>query len=210
MPALHAADTRAPLHQPDNRDSVIRHSEVLKRWGHMKLARTARHQRGATAVEFALVFPVFFMLFYGCIMYGMIFLMRLGLQHAAEDAARAALRFQSVSYPLGNTDAQNRQLQLQARVAYAQSVAAYQAGWMNGWRAPDIKANVCLATAECLTSASAATYPDCSRTTRCQIVVTVSYPYAARPVIPTMPGFGLLAPTTLLGRARVLIDGRAL
>jgi Flp pilus assembly protein TadG len=178
--------------------------------GQMRIGRMGKHQKGATAMEFAFVFPVFFMLFYGSLMYGLIFLIQLGLQHAAEDGVRAALRYPTVTYPANNTAAQNRQLQMNARVAMALSVAATQASWMNGWQPPDIRANICLAGAECLTSAAAAAYPDCNSTTRCQIVVTASYPYATKPVIPTMPGFGLLAPNTLLGRARVLLDGRAL
>ena len=176
----------------------------------MSIGNSRKHQRGATAIEFAFVFPVFFMLFYGCLVYGLIFLIRLGLQHAAEDGVRAALRYPAITYPQGNTREENRQLQLQKRVDEARRVAAAQASWMNGWQAPDIKANICLADAECLTTAAAAIYPDCDSTTRCQIVVTVSYPYHTKPVIPAMPGFGLLAPDTLLGRARVLLDGRAL
>lgn len=174
------------------------------------MRRIARYQRGATAIEYAFVFPVFFLLFYGTLTYGLIFLLRMGLQHSAEDAARAALRYQTLTYPSGISLAEKRQLQMQARIAWAKSVAAAQAGWMNGWRAPDINANVCLADTECLTTAGTATYPDCNAVTRCQIVVTVSYPYATSPVIPSLPGFGLLIPDQLYGRARVLVDGRAL
>lgn len=176
----------------------------------MRIGRTGKRQSGATAIEFAFVFPLCFMLFYGSLMYGLIFLMRMGLQHSAEDGVRAALRYSNVNYPSGNTAAENRQLQMQARIAWATSVAATQASWMNGWHVPDIKANICPADAECLTSAAVAAYPDCSETMRCQVVITVSYPYATHPVIPTIPGFGLFAPNTLEGRARVLFDGRAL
>jgi len=177
----------------------------------MRVGTTRKRQNGATAIEFAFVFPLCFMLFYGSLMYGLIFLMRMGLQHAAEDGARAALRYSKIAnYPIGNTAAQNRQLQMQARLEAAKSVARTQSGWMDGWHARDIQANICPADTECLTSGTVAPYPDCSETVRCQVVVTVSYPYAADPVIPSMPGFGLLAPTRLEGRARILFDGRAL
>lgn len=176
----------------------------------MRIGRTGKRQGGATAIEFAFVFPLFFMLFYGCLMYGLIFLMRMALQHSAEDGARAVLRYPSVTYPSGNTQAQKRQLQMQARLAAARNVAATQAQWMNGWQAPTISANICVVDVECQASANSGTYPDCSETTRCQFVITVSYPYSTHPVIPALPGFGLLAPTTLQGRARVLLDGRAL
>lgn len=54
----------------------------------------AHGQRGAYAVEFALVFLISFSLLYGVIAYGMLFAFRLGLQNAAEEGARAALRYQ--------------------------------------------------------------------------------------------------------------------
>lgn len=35
--------------------------------------RSPRRQRGATAIEFAILFPMFFLILYGIITYGMIF-----------------------------------------------------------------------------------------------------------------------------------------
>lgn len=165
---------------------------------------------GTTAVEFALVLPVFFMLFYGILTYGLIFLLRLGLQHSAEDAARAALRHQVVVYPASSTRAQERQLQLQQRVAWARAVAAQQASWMNGWAVPEVRTNVCLSSVDCTPTAALGTYPDCNESTSCQIVVSLHYDYATHPVIPTVPGMGVLAPSRLEGRSRALIEGRAL
>jgi type IV secretory pathway VirB3-like protein len=46
------------------------------------------------AIEFAMVFLIFFAVLYGAICYGMLFAFRLGVQNAAEDGARAALRYQ--------------------------------------------------------------------------------------------------------------------
>jgi Flp pilus assembly protein TadG len=48
-------------------------------------------QRGAAAIEFALVFPVFFLLFYGLINWGLIFTVQHNLNYAAQHAARAGL-----------------------------------------------------------------------------------------------------------------------
>lgn len=169
-----------------------------------------KQQRGATAVEFAFVLPVFFMLFYAILSYGLIFLMRLGLQHAAEDGVRAALRYQQVTYASGSTQQQRRQAQLQARVAWGQNVAAAQARWMNGWHVPEIRANVCVTGVACVPSTGPAVYPDCNASTTCQIVITVTYPYDTAPVLPSLPGFGVLVPDSLQGRARALLDGRAL
>lgn len=57
---------------------------------------TRRRQRGVYALEWAIIFPVFFMLLYGIISYGLTMLVRESMQHAAEEGARAALR-----YPVG-------------------------------------------------------------------------------------------------------------
>lgn len=50
-----------------------------------------RHTQGVIAIEFALIFPVFFALIYGIICYGMAFLLIQSFTYAAEDALRAAL-----------------------------------------------------------------------------------------------------------------------
>src|SRR5256885_204676 len=52
-------------------------------------------QRGVYALEWAIIFPVFFALLYACISYGLAFLVRESMQAAAEDAARATLRYQT-------------------------------------------------------------------------------------------------------------------
>jgi Flp pilus assembly protein TadG len=55
------------------------------------ISRTRAAERGAVAIEFALVFPLFILLLYGLVTYGLIF----GLQHAmtaaAGNGARAAI-----------------------------------------------------------------------------------------------------------------------
>ena len=56
----------------------------------MKLARIWRDQGGASAVEFALIAPVFFVLIFGIIACGLLFWTQVGLQHGAEMAARCA------------------------------------------------------------------------------------------------------------------------
>lgn len=56
----------------------------------MKLARIWRDQEGASAVEFALIAPVFFLFIFGIIAFGILFWTQIGLQHGAEMAARCA------------------------------------------------------------------------------------------------------------------------
>lgn len=50
-------------------------------------------QRGVAAIEFALVFPIFFLIFYGIITYGLILVAQQSITLAAAEGARAALRY---------------------------------------------------------------------------------------------------------------------
>ncbi len=50
-----------------------------------------QQMRGVVAIEFALIFPIFFAIIYGIICYGTAFLMMQSFTYAAEDALRAAL-----------------------------------------------------------------------------------------------------------------------
>src|ERR1700744_2575537 len=58
-----------------------------------------RRQRGSTAVEFAMIFPLFFVVMYGIITYSMIFVAQQSLTLAAEEGARAALTYQKGDTP---------------------------------------------------------------------------------------------------------------
>ncbi|WP_175721329.1 TadE/TadG family type IV pilus assembly protein [Burkholderia anthina] len=57
--------------------------------------RGGQRQHGATAVEFAIVFPLFFLVFYGIISFGMIFVIQQSLTYAASEGARAGLVYAS-------------------------------------------------------------------------------------------------------------------
>ncbi|HEY0914036.1 MAG TPA: TadE family protein [Solimonas sp.] len=172
-------------------------------------------QRGATAVEYALVFPVFFLLFYGMLSYGVIFMMRLNLQHSAEEGARAALRHQRL--PSGNSESPPPS-QLELRRRQAEVAATRHSSWINAWKPGllQIQARICPAdaaidnAAQCPPGSSAT---NCDLLPGCQVVVTMSYPYAAHangPALPPLPGFGLMIPNYLTAQARSLLDGRAL
>lgn len=166
-----------------------------------------RRQAGAYAVEYALIFPVFLLLLYGALAYGLIFGMRLGLQHAAEEGARAALRYQ---VPPSSSD-----LQVTLREAAAEAVARDAADWLQNLGNLTVKADICLASDEnCLTSSGVELADNlaCGKTISdgCQIVVVVEYPYETEPVFPALPGLGVVMPKVLQGRARALLDGRAL
>lgn len=56
----------------------------------MTLVRICRDERGASALEFALTAPAFFLFLFGIIELGLVFWTQIGLQHGAEMAARCA------------------------------------------------------------------------------------------------------------------------
>ncbi len=57
----------------------------------------ARCQQGATAVEFALVFPLLFILFYSVVVYAYLFVLQESISFAAQEAAAAAHRVDPVA-----------------------------------------------------------------------------------------------------------------
>jgi hypothetical protein len=144
---------------------------------HHRYQPSRRPQRGATALEFALILPVLLILFYGALTYTLIFAARMGLQHAAEEGARTAL-----SHRIG-------------------------ADWLSRWAEPVIETRICAQDSDCSTETTS-----CGRTlaTACRMQVTVIYPYAERPILPRIAGFGLVTPAQLRGQASVVMDGRLL
>ena len=56
----------------------------------MRTEKLIDKQRGATAIEFALVFPMLFVLFYSVIVYSYIFVLQESISYAAQEAAAAA------------------------------------------------------------------------------------------------------------------------
>lgn len=75
-------------------------------------------QSGAAAVEFALVFPILFMLIYGMIVYAYLFVLQQSLVFAAQEAAEAVVQVD----PREGTDEQ--------RVQVAQQMAAHVLSWL--------------------------------------------------------------------------------
>lgn len=74
-------------------------------------------QRGAVAIEFALVFVLFFMVFYGAVSYSLPLLMVQAFNHASAEAVRRAIALQP-----GAADYS----------AEAQAVVAQQLAWLPG------------------------------------------------------------------------------
>uniref|UniRef100_C5CK12 TadE family protein n=1 Tax=Variovorax paradoxus (strain S110) TaxID=543728 RepID=C5CK12_VARPS len=147
----------------------------------------SRYQRGVYAIEFAVVFMVFFSILYAVICYGMLFAFRLGLQNAAEDGARAALQYQS---------------SLNDRKKRAADVATSQSDWMPQVVKPTVSAQIC--RVEGINQCSPTTCgPSWSQ--RCQVEVTVLANNLGS-LLPPLPSFAV--PTQIAGKASMLLELR--
>lgn len=147
-----------------------------------RLPRRKLRQDGVYAIEFAFVFLIFFTLIYGIVCYGILFTFRFGLQNAAEDGARAAMRYQ---------------VSLKARQDKAKAVAFAQTeSWLPV--VATVAADVVYSS-----GSTCGTTPD----QRCRIVVRVTAS-GLNTVLPPFPSFAM--PDTLTSEASVLIDGRSL
>jgi Flp pilus assembly protein TadG len=156
-------------------------------------------------VEFALVFSVFFVVLYGVLTYGFIFLAQHSLNLAAEDGVRAALRWQGGSNAMA------------LRAGAAMAVANDRASWVSAMGSGKLVVAICN-RASPTSQADPANPPPasgasavllasnqgtCSGSTMAddQMEVLVSYDYGASPLIPTLPGMSLAIPGTLSARA---------
>ncbi|QGZ61698.1 TadE family protein [Paraburkholderia acidisoli] len=150
-----------------------------------------RRQRGNAAIEFALVFPVFFLILYAIVTYSMVFLVQQSLTAAAGEGARAALAYRSNTDPLAalNDRASQACLRALAVVSWLPGAGSATGGPTSCTPA------VNMAPAGCTNNASM----DC-------IQITLSYAYANKPLVPTLPLLDIAIPPSLTGQATVQID----
>lgn len=149
----------------------------------MRVRRLAsrRSQRGASAVEFAIVFPLFFVIFYAIVTYSMIFVAQQSLSLAASEGARAALRFQA------NATSQSNALDMRATAAC--TVAENLVNWL-------------ASSSPCLATHAPCTYDN---TMQC-VNVALTYNYAGNPIVPSLPMFDIALPSTLAANAMVQLN----
>lgn len=72
-----------------------------------------KRQSGVAAIEFAIVFPVFFLVLYALVGYAFVFLIQSGLQSLASEATRQAV---AIKTTLLETDEGDREALLEARL----------------------------------------------------------------------------------------------
>lgn len=147
----------------------------------------ARDESGASAIEFALIFPIFFFVLYGSVSYGLLFALNQSLISAVDNGTRAAIavdprvsEFETIA-----TDT--------ARAAVAESIS---------WLSPSVRAAVLGASNESV-SVSIASEAGLGTT----IEIVVEYPnYASNPLIPALdfPVLGSIPPLPDALRARAI------
>lgn len=145
-------------------------------------------------MEYAIVFPVFFMLLYAIICYGLTFLVSASMQSAAEDGARAALRYQD--------DRANR-------LSAARSVVIEKLSWLPSALKPSVGAihvRICQASNldNCSTTLTCSAEPE----RRCMVRLDFSIPYGTAPLAPglRLAGMDMLNPAELAASASILVD----
>jgi Flp pilus assembly protein TadG len=151
----------------------------------MKNWSPRRTQTGAAAIEFALLFVLFFVVFYALVSYGMAMLLKESFQHAAEEGARSALAVDNLAF--ASTGAYKTQVESRVKTTVGTSLA---------WLPSGIKTKV-------LGAGNGNVQPTWSGTT---LTVTVVYTgYTTSPPIPvlTFPVIGQVPrlPADLVGRA---------
>ena len=142
--------------------------------------RAGRRCSGSAAVEFALVFPLLFLVLYGIVTYSVLFVAEQNLTLAAEEGARAALNYQSASSVAAA---------LAARGGNACTVANQSTGWLAAY-------------AQCASQVQGCSYDSAMSCMR----ITLTYDYANHPLVPKLPLIGLALPQTLSSAATVQLN----
>jgi Flp pilus assembly protein TadG len=169
-------------HDPTQQEDRFKRRKLFSRRGELLLksggaACPWRSQRGVAAIEFALVFPLFFVIFYSIVTYGLIFAANQTLSLAAQEGGRAALRYEGET-----TLSSAYTLRTNAACTTAQGLVA----WI-----PRAQAN-------CSNQA-------CTGGMQC-VTVQMTYDYGTYPLVPKLPLMGFATPSTLGAQVVVQLD----
>jgi Flp pilus assembly protein TadG len=152
---------------------------------HFQQQRLQQRQRGVAALEFVFVFPLFFLIFYGIVSYGLILVAQQSITLAAAEGARAALRY-AASDAERTVNAKNAAIGTGSAAAWLSSVPLTFVG----------------------VPLAACPYNPGVAGGRCYRV-TVTYPnYAQNPLVPLLLGslMNVAVPSQLSSSATIQID----
>ncbi|HYF74098.1 MAG TPA: TadE/TadG family type IV pilus assembly protein [Nocardioides sp.] len=160
------------------------------------LARRTRvrgREHGAAAVEFALVVPVLLLIVFGIISYGYMLSFRQALSQGAAEGARAA----AVSPLPAQADKQQAALDAvnEALDSYGVACAGTAVG-SNLMKGTTDVGSCSVATAACTNDGT----KDC-------VTASLDYEYADHPLLPSVPGLGVLLPDHLRYEAVAQVSG---
>lgn len=143
--------------------------------------RLSATQRGVAAIEFAFVFPLFFVVLYAIIAYCLILCANMAMTSATQEGARAALASAGTTSPA---------TEYAARATNACSRASTLMAWL-----------------PLAAKSAACTQSQCgpSNAMVC-ITVSMSYDYKSNPIVPNLPLLGFVTPPTLSASATVQLD----
>lgn len=155
-----------------------------------------RQQSGAAAVEFALIFPILFLLIYGVIVYSYLFVIQESITFTAQEAAEATVAVD----PNTGTDTD--------RITRARNTAVSILSWMPQNQRERVlgDASGSAVGVQHFTAGSNAACPSDSDCVIVTLTFNVAAPDNLFPVI-ALPGIGALPPmpTTLIARAVVRV-----
>lgn len=143
-----------------------------------RVARRWRAQRGAAAVEFALIMPLLLILVFGIISYGYMLSFRQAISQAAAEGARAA----AVSQQTSNQVTDATRAMNDALGSYGVSCGSNGTLTRKGTNVGTCTVAVATCTGE-------------AASVRC-VSVTINYAYDDHPLLP-VPGVGLILPDRL-------------
>jgi Flp pilus assembly protein TadG len=169
-------------HDPAQQEHCLKRDKRFPKRGelHRKSSGAAhawQTQRGVAAIEFALVFPLFFVIFYSIVTYALIFAANQTLSLAAQEGGRAALRY------AGETS-------LSGAYTNRTNAACTTAQGLVAW--------IPKAQAKCTNQA-------CTGGMQC-VTVLMTYDYGTYPLVPNLPLMGFATPSTLGAQVVVQLD----
>ncbi|MGH2719138.1 MAG: TadE/TadG family type IV pilus assembly protein [Actinomycetota bacterium] len=145
-----------------------------------RLRRRLRGDRGSVAVEFAIILPVFLILVYGGLSFGLAMSAKSIVTEAAADGARAAIG-QSTAVAQGQT------------YSAAELVAQNEAEQVLNNEGTGYKTYAVVTPTQSIAGDGTC---GSSLSAVC-VTVSISFPYSAHPAIPNAPGLGLVLPTNV-------------